>query len=78
MKITVKEKENSQISFHLPVCFLRSKFFCKLICSKCEDKELATLINLLAKHIKKHVKENGHFVLVEIETKESEKVIIKV
>ena len=78
MKIIVENKEKVKITIHLPTFFLHSKMFCKIICQKSEEKELATFINSLAKQIRKYTRKNGSFDLIELETKESEKVIIRV
>ncbi len=66
MKIIIKDlKENINIKVRIPL------FVSKIILRFLNFKELKTIKPYFTdfyKIIKKHVKENGHFVLVDVET----------
>ena len=73
MKIIIKTNPH-KFSFYLPSGFIRSTI---LLNSLDLDEETKKLIKSCYPHIKKFIKTNGHFNLVEIDNKDA-KVIIRV
>ena len=82
MRIIIKENGKKAFNFRLPLSLLKSKFFTKYIAKKSNGvyintKELSKIVPSLYKEIRKYIKLHGHFNLVEIESKDSSEVIIK-
>ena len=73
MKIIIKTTPH-KFSFYLPNGFIKSTILLK---SLDLDGEAKKLIKSCYPHIKKFIKANGHFNLVEIDSKDA-KVIIRV
>ena len=73
MKIIIKNNPH-KFSFYLPNGFMRSTILLK---SLDLDRETRKLIKSCYPHIKKFIKTNGHFNLVEVDSNDA-KVIIRV
>ena len=73
MKIIIKTKPH-KFSFYLPNGFIKSTILLK---SLDLDRETKKLIKSCYPHIKKFIKTNGHFNLVEVVGKDA-KIIIRV
>jgi hypothetical protein len=73
MKITVKQNK-VKFSLYFPLFFLKSAAFNNLIT---KNKKFQISFNPYYRILKKYVKENGHFDIIEIESKE-EKITIRV
>lgn len=73
MKITVKLNK-AKFNLYFPLFFLKSTAFNNLITKK---EEVQISFNPYYRILKKYIKENGHFDIIEIESKE-EKITIRV
>ena len=74
MKIIINsEGKNKKI--YLPNFLIKSKFILKKICKE-EKEELVDFILSVYKDLRKYIKENDHFPILEIESNEGEKIKI--
>lgn len=73
MKITVKQNK-VKFSLYFPLFFLKSAAFNNLIT---KNEKIQISFNSYYRIFKKYVKENGHFDIIEIESKEA-KITIRV
>ena len=73
MKITINVKKIPIIVW-LPTTLLKKKIFLKMAHLEAYYES----IDCLYKELKRHIKENGHFVLVDIEVENDTKIKIKV
>lgn len=80
MKIHINSDEGYKIKLWLPTSLLRSKILIKIIKKKggIDIKPLMDMLPIIHKILKKYIKKYGHFVLVDIESKDGNKVFIKV
>ena len=79
MKLHIKSNEGYNIRLWLPTCLLKSKLIYKALL-KTGGNSLLPLIDLLPKyynHLRKYIKNNGHFVLVDIISADGDNVKIK-
>lgn len=73
MKITVKQNK-VKFSLYFPLFFLKSAAFTNLIT---KNEEIQISFKPYYRILKKYIKENGHFDIIEIESKEA-KITIRV
>ena len=73
MKITVKQNK-VKFNLYFPLFFLKSAAFTNLIT---KNEEIQISFKPYYRVLKKYVKENGHFDIIEIESKEA-KITIRV
>ena len=73
MKITVKQNK-VKFSLYFPLFFLKSAEFTNLIT---KNEEIQISFKPYYRILKKYIKENGHFDIIEIESKEA-KITIRV
>lgn len=81
MRIKIKENDGFGLNLWLPTSLLKSKFILSLINKHCDNENIKIYIPLipkLYKSFKKYIKENGHFVLIDITSSDGDKVYIKV
>ena len=83
MKITFKSEDRSKnINLHFPLFFFKTKLFCKAAIKYSHiDGDLISLqkqIKGAYKLLKKYIKENGHFKMVEVFGNNGDIVIIQV
>lgn len=80
MKIKIKSDEGDKFNFWLPNSLLKSKFILKCMI-KYGGKDLEPLLNslpIMYKALKEYIKKHGHFVLVDVESSDGNKVFITV
>ena len=80
MKLHIKERESFEIKLWLPTSLLKSKLIIRCI-KKHAGKDVQAFITalpILYKELKKYIKKNGHFVLVDVEGSDGYKVFIRV
>ena len=73
MKVKIKIKIVPVVIW-LPNGIIKSRFVLRLM----KMEEYYDIVDLFLFEIKKYLKENGHFNLVEIETEDNVKIVIKV
>lgn len=73
MKITVKQNK-VKFNLYFPLFFLKSAAFTNLIT---KNEEIQISFKPYYRILKKYIKENGHFDIIEIESKEA-KITIRV
>ena len=84
MKIIIKSKKDGvRIHFHVPLVFMKTRLFLKTISSDEEkdekyNKERKAELKKAYKGVKKYIKENGHFNLVEVKSADGDIVLIRV
>lgn len=85
MKIIIKSKKDGvRIRFRLPLVFMKTRLFLKIISSdkekdeKYNNKERKAELKKAYKGVKKYIKENGHFNLVEVKSADGDIVLIRV
>ena len=81
MKIKVKPNEGKiTFRFWLPTSALKSKLISKQLSKYCKGTNIdfSNIMPVLYKSLKKYIKENGHFTLIDIVSSDGDKVIIKV
>lgn len=79
MKITIQEHDGKKLSLLLPTFLLKSKLVTKFISKYSDDSKIILDITpKIYKILKQYIRENGHFVLVDIISNEGDKVYIKV
>ena len=80
MRITVKENEGKEFSFLLPTSLIKSKLILKLINKYC-DADSKIMIDILPKsykELRRYIKKYGHFVLIDVISKDGDIISIKV
>ena len=85
MKIIISS-ERFRFAQHLPIWFIKTRYTAKKILENSNDKEidsseiakLQKQIKSIYKFLKKFVRENGHFTLIDVEEKSGDKVLIKI
>ena len=81
MKIKVKPNEG-KITFRLwlPTSILKSKFITKQLLKYCKGTNIdfSHIMPVLYKSFKKYIKENGHFILIDVVSSEGDKVVVRV
>lgn len=80
MRIKVKPAEGRGINLWLPTSLLKSKFIVSIIKKNIDNKTKIYLdmIPQIYKSLKKYIKQNGHFILVDVDSSDGDKVLIKV
>lgn len=79
MKIYIKNNEGFKLKLWLPSSFLKRKFILKMISNNDEyNEKLKAILPKLYGSLKQFIKKNGHFTLVEINSADGEKIIIKI
>ena len=80
MKIHIKSANYSKIKLWLPTTFLKSNLIFRIITKNSNDaiKQLLSYIPTIYKQLIKHIKENGHFVLIDIITKDGDIIYITI
>ena len=87
MKVLIKENNKTRISIWIPLFVLKSKLLSKALLRKIDQdqvkeqnvhKELAKMGPILYKEIKKAIKTHGHINIVEVTSKDGDKVIVKI
>lgn len=80
MQIHINSDEGYKIKLWLPTSLLRSKILIKIIKKKggIDINPLMDMLPIIYKTLKKYIKKYGHFVLVDIESNDGNKVFIKV
>ena len=80
MKLKIKEKDGFGLSLWLPTSVIKSKLFLRIISKRSDNnvKIYLDVIPTIYKSLRKYIKENGHFVLVDITSSDGDKVYIKV
>ena len=83
MKIMVKAKGDDgerDIAFaiHLPLDLIKSNFVWNQIASKTQDSNLPAAIpgKEIYRFLKSYIKENGHFTVVDVDTKDAKVKIV--
>ena len=79
MKLHVKNSEGFGLKLWLPTALLKSKFIIKSIKkhSEADIDELLNSLPLIYNALKEHIKKNGHFVLVDVESSDGDRVFIR-
>ena len=80
MTIKIKDADGSSLKFWLPNSWIKSRILGKII-KKNYGEQSTAILNItpaIYKSLKKYIKENGHFVLVDITSSDGDKVYIKV
>lgn len=80
MTIKIKQQDGFGFNLWFPTSFMKSKTFKKMII-KNYNTDAEPLINslpIIHKALKKYIKKNGHFTLVDITSADGDKVRIKV
>ena len=80
MKLYIKSDEGYKLNFWLPTSLIKSKLLCKALFQN-KGVNIDAAINItpyLYKNIKKYIKKQGHFILVEIQSVEGYNITIKV
>lgn len=79
MKLHIKASEGFRLNLWLPTSLLKSKFVITHIKKHVAGIEpLMNTLPLVYKALEKHIKKNGHFVLIDIESSNGDKFFIKV
>ena len=87
MKVLIKENNKTRISILIPLFVLKSKLLSKALLRRIDQdqvkeqnvhKELVKMGPILYKEIKKAIKTHGHINIVEVTSKEGDKVIVKI
>ena len=78
MKIIIERNSKKKLSFHVPLILMKSKSFLLMISKNIneDDKKNIKLIPTLYKDVKKYIKSNGHFTLLEVDSNQGDKVQI--
>ena len=76
MKIVIKRER--KVVLYFPLSFIKSKLFLKLVDLNEEEIRYDEIIRSSYNELKKFIKKNEHFVLVNVTTKEGVKVKIVV
>ena len=78
MKIIIKRNSKKKLTFHVPLVLMKFKSFLLMIAKKANenDKKNIKLITTLYKDVKKYIKSNGHFTLLEVDSDQGDKVKI--
>ena len=76
MKIVIKRER--KVVLYFPLSLIKSKLFLKLVDLNEEEIRYDEIIRSSYNELKKFIKKNGHFVLVNVTTKEGVKVKIVV
>lgn len=76
MKIIIKRNNHKNIKLYLPTSVIKSRFFIKRFVDKDEVGKCRKLVKKAYKSLIYHVKQNGHFNLIEIKTHSTEIFII--
>lgn len=79
MKLIIKP-DGFNIKLWLPTSLLKSKFIIKRIIKHCGDdnEQLMNSLPIIYKSLKEYIRENGHFILIEIQSFDGDLVQIKV
>ena len=75
MKLKIRSSEGYKFTFYLPISFLKSKFILRFI-SKEEDDNIKQIMPIIIKLLKKHKKDHGKFVFMEIESIDNDHIEI--
>ena len=86
MKIVIKSNEGPRhLTLFFPLSFIKTRLAARIIASMVNDEQITNSVLELQKQIKtgyqalkKSIKEKGHFNIIEVESKDGEKVLIKV
>ncbi len=80
MKLYIKEDKGHELKLWLPTSLLKSKFIIRNIkrYGSTDIEPFMDLLPMLYKVLKKYIKQNGHFVLLDIKSSDGDEVIIKV
>lgn len=82
MKIVIKDKkERKNVVLYFPLSFIKMPFVIKKLNSSNNinlPEENKELLNIIYKVLKRFVKENGHFNLVEINENNGDVVLIRI
>ena len=78
MKIIIKRNSKKKLTFHVPLVLMKSKSFLLMIAKKANEnhKKNIKLITTSYKDVKKYIKSNGHFTLLEVDSDQGDKVKI--
>ena len=78
MKIIIKRNSKKKLTFHVPLVLMKSKSFLLMISKNIneDDKKNIKIIPTLYKDVKKYIKSNGHFTLLEVDSNQGDKVKI--
>ena len=78
MKIIIKRNSKKKLTFRVPLVLMKSKSFLLMISKNIneDDKKNIKLITTLYKDVKKYIKSNGHFTLLEVDSDQGDKVKI--
>ena len=86
MKILIKEQNKTRLSIWVPLFVLKSKILLKVLLRKIDkdeikdektEEEMIKIGPILHKEIKKAIKIHGHINIVEVTSKDGDKVIVK-
>ena len=81
MKLKIKEKDGFGLSLWLPTSIIKSKLFLRIIRKSSDNNNVKIYLDVIPtiyKSLRKYIKENGHFVLVDITSSDGDTVYIKV
>ena len=79
MKIYIKNNDGFNLKLWLPTSFLKRKFMMKFITQNADiSEQINALLPRFYNELKKFIKQNGHFTLVDITSADGEKVMIKI
>ena len=79
MKIYLKSNDGFNLKLWLPTSFLKRKFMMKFITQNVDfSEQVNALLPRFYDELKKFIKQNGPFTLVDITSADGEKVMIKI
>ena len=74
MKIIINSEDINK-KIYLPNCLIKSKFILNKL-SKDNNEELKKFIISIYKDLRKYIRKNGHFIIVDIESNDGENIKI--
>lgn len=82
MKITFQSNEKKQVTLFLPTRLICSKWMLKLMLKHLDEmnhfQNMDIWIKPLYRYLKNYVKQNGHFILMEVETASGCYVLVQI
>ena len=79
MKIYIKSNDGFNLKLWLPTSFLKRKFMMKFIIKNSNfSEQINALLPRFYDELKKFIKQNGHFILVDITSADGENIMIKI
>lgn len=78
MKIVIRSEDSKKLVLRFPLVFIKSRLFLKIISLSEEHIVVSDIIKKAYKELKKFIRENGHFVLINVISSDGTKVKVVV